>query len=168
MASPVRISDRSISRAALSTVITGTPGSRSRSSSTAEFAADPAELFPPSCIERFDLARVGLGVGTRSVCSGGERTQPSARTGGAFGTVRGPDVSIRGETGDVVADPGGEHKTDRRHEARCEAAAAEDDVDERAAGAAVAIGERVDRLELGVGDRGLYEDRVIVAVDIDE
>ena len=41
--------------------------------------ADSTELFPPSCIERFDLARVGLGVRTRSVCGGGERTQPGAR-----------------------------------------------------------------------------------------
>ena len=39
-------------------------------------------------------------------------------------------------------------------------------MDERAAGAAVAVGERVERLELGVGDRRLNERGMVVAVDI--
>lgn len=93
--------------------------------------SDSTQLCPPSCIECLDPARVGLGVRTRSVCSGGERTQPSARTGGSLRTGRRTDVSKRGEPGDVVTRPGGEHETDRRYEARCEAAAAEDDMDER-------------------------------------
>jgi len=37
-------------------------------------------------------------------------------------------------------------------------------VDEAAAGTAVAVGERVDRLELGVGQRGLQRGREVVAV----
>lgn len=53
-ASPVRISDRPISRAALSTVITGTPGRSSSNSSAAEFARTRGE---PACV-----AQAGGGV----------------------------------------------------------------------------------------------------------
>lgn len=39
-------------------------------------------------------------------------------------------------------------------------------MDECAAGASVSVGEGVDGLELGVGDGGLYERRVLVSVDV--
>jgi len=39
-------------------------------------------------------------------------------------------------------------------------------VDQRASCSPVPVGERVDRLELGVGDRGLDERGVVVAVDV--
>ncbi len=41
-------------------------------------------------------------------------------------------------------------------------------MDERAPGAAVAVGERVDRLELGMGDRRLHESRMVVPVNVRE
>ena len=42
-------------------------------------------------------------------------------------------------------------------------------MDERAPGAAVAVGEGVDRLELGVGDAGLHERRqLLLAGERDE
>ena len=41
------------------------------------------------------------------------------------------DVSERGEAGDVVTGPGGEHEADRWDEAWGEAASAQDDVNER-------------------------------------
>jgi len=47
-----------------------------------------------------------------------------------------------------------------------EAAPAQDDVDERPAGASVAVGEGVDRLELRMGDRRLHECGMVVAVDV--
>ena len=67
---------------------------------------------------------------------------------------------------DVVIGPGGQNKTDGWDEAGGEAAAAEDDVDQGASGASVPVGEGVDGLELGVGDRGLNERRVLVSIDV--
>jgi hypothetical protein len=40
-------------------------------------------------------------------------------------------------------------------------------VDQSAASAPVSVGEGVDGLELGVGDRGLHERRVLISVDVD-
>ena len=81
--------------AALSTVMTGTPGRTSRRSSTARVGADPSELFAPSCVECVDPGRVGLGVVARSVCCGCERAKPCGCVGGAFRAVMGADTSIR-------------------------------------------------------------------------
>jgi hypothetical protein len=59
----------------------------------------------------------------------------------------------------------GEHHADRRDGRRAQGPPAEDDLDERAAGAVVAVLERVNRLDLGVEDRDLHERRQGLLVD---
>ena len=130
--------------------------------------ADPPELFAPSCVECFDPFGVRPGVVARTMRSCRKRSKPRAGAGGALRTVRRTDVSECGEAGDVVTCPGGEHEADWWDESRCEAASTKDDVDERAAGPAVAVGEGVDRLELSMGDRCLHERGMVVAVDVFE
>ena len=69
-------------------------------------------------------------------------------------------MPVRGEARDVVARPSGEDETDRWDKARRYAASAKDDVDERAPRTAVAVDERVNRLELSVCDRCLVSGTV--------
>jgi len=64
-------------------------------------------------------------------------------------------VLERRQPGDVGLRVRGQDEAHRRHVAGCEAPAAQEDVNERASDATVAVRERVDRLELCVGDRGL-------------
>ncbi|MGB2711936.1 MAG: hypothetical protein WBC33_10500 [Conexibacter sp.] len=59
---------------------------------------------------------------------------------------------------------GGEHEAHGRDDVGRHAAAPQDDMDEATSGAAVAVGERMDRLELRMGDRRLQRDRQVVAV----
>lgn len=66
----------------------------------------------------------------------------------------------------VVVGPRGEDEADGWDEGGGDASSAEDDVDQGAPGAPVSVGEWVDGLELGVGDRGLHERRVLVPVDV--
>ena len=70
----------------------------------------------------------------------------------------------RGEAGDVVRGRGREGEADGGHVRGGEAASTQHDVDERTPGAAVAVQERVDRLELRVRERGLSQRRQIVGV----
>ncbi|MCI3926454.1 hypothetical protein MO973_40360 [Paenibacillus sp. TRM 82003] len=87
----------------------------------------------------------------------------AAEDGEPVGEAVGP---VGGEAGDVVGAAGGQHEADRRHVKRAEAAAGEDDVDQRAAGVAFAVGEGVDGLELRVGDRRLHERGVPVGLQV--
>ncbi len=164
----VRISKRPISVAALSTVITGTPGNRSRSSSTAEFARTR-----PSCSLHFAsgasvfAAYASASLHDRFAAVAKVRNQalvPAERSG----LVGAPmcDVPVCGETCDVVTRPGGEDEADRRDPARRKPAPAKDHMDQRTARSSVAIGEGVDRLELGVGDGCLGERGMVVAIDV--
>ena len=57
--------------------------------------SDPAESFPPSCIERFDSCRVGLGVVAGSVCGGGECAQPGAGHAPRVGTGVCETIALR-------------------------------------------------------------------------
>ena len=66
-------------------------------------------------------------------------------------------MTVRDETVDVGVGVRGENEADRRDEVRGQAPAAQHEVDQRTANPTVAVGERVDRLELGVGYRGLHE-----------
>jgi hypothetical protein len=56
---------------------------------------------------------------------------------------------------DVGGGTGGEDNADRRHETSGDAATSQDDVDERPTDPAITVDERVDGLELSVGDGGL-------------
>jgi hypothetical protein len=80
-------------------------------------------------------------------------------SGGPLVAVGSVGVSELSETRDVVIRRGGEDEADGRSEGGREASSAEDDVDQCPSGAAVAVGVRVDGLELGVGDCGLDEGR---------
>ena len=60
---------------------------------------------------------------------------------------------------------GGEDEAHRRDVSRGKAASAEDNVDETPSDSAVAIRERVNGLELRVGDRGLSDRGDILALD---
>ena len=72
----------------------------------------------------------------------------------SFGIGRAP-VACPRESGDVVAGPRGEDQRDRRQDARRESASSQHQLDQRASGAPVPVDERMDRLELRVGDGGL-------------
>ena len=62
---------------------------------------------------------------------------------------------VGGQCGEVRSGVGQQPGRHRHGDVAGQAVAAQHRVDQRAAGAAVAVGERVDRLELGVRDRGL-------------
>ena len=63
--------------------------------------------------------------------------------------------AVRGQPSDVGVPQRGKHETDREHRPLGEAPPSEDGMDERPADAAIAIGEGVNRLELGMHQGGL-------------
>ena len=75
-ASPVRISERPIKRAALSTVITGNAWEKVEEELDGRIGADSAEPLAPCGRERVDPSRGGVGVGARTCCRRSERAQP--------------------------------------------------------------------------------------------
>ena len=81
----------------------------------------------------------------------------ASEAGRAVGVVGFREVAEAGESSDVGVGPVGQDEADRRDEGRGEAAASQHDLDERSPGPAVAVGEGVDRRELGVGERGRDE-----------
>src|SRR5438132_7795738 len=91
--------------------------------------------------------------------------------GGGDGIAEGADPVVNSafsevdQASDVLAGVGGQDDADRRHVHRGEVAATEDDVEQAAAGAAVAVAEGVDRLELGVGDGRLGGGGTVGEVD---
>src|SRR6185312_2605875 len=94
------------------------------------------------------------GRGGRAVaCRGDEEVTPAVDAA----------TLIHAESVEVSVAAGGEHDADGRHIPRGQPATDEDDVDEAAAGTAVAVGERVDGLKLSVGDRRLNHCGQVVA-----
>src|SRR4051794_19281281 len=81
-------------------------------------------------------------------------------------TRRRAAVSVGGEAGDVVLRPSREDEADGRDEAGREAAAPQYHVNQRAAGASIAVDERMNRLELCVCDGRLEHGGVVVAVAV--
>jgi len=69
--------------------------------------------------------------------------------------VRLSPIATRDQASDIVPRPGSEDQGHWRQDALCQAAAAQDEVDERPACPAVAVGKGMDGLELGVCERGL-------------
>ncbi len=95
-------------------------------------------------------------------------SRAAGRGGDGVGEAADPVVGASfpevGEPGDVALGVGCQHHADRGDEAGCDAAPAQDHVDEAASGAAVAVTEGVDGLELGVRDRGLRDGGQVVEV----
>jgi hypothetical protein len=73
-------------------------------------------------------------------------------------------IARGGQTVDVITGPGRQDQGDGRQYARCQPAPAEHEVDQPAAGPPVAVGERVNRLELGMGESSLCHGRQRIAV----
>jgi hypothetical protein len=73
-------------------------------------------------------------------------------------------IARGGQTVDVITGPGRQDQGDRRQYARCQPASAEHEVDQPAASPPVAVGERVNRLELGMGESSLCHGRQRIAV----
>lgn len=124
--------------------------------------------------ERAD-ARVGAWIAQLAEPVAAQRLQPLGKRlglvdagadgrGEELGPVRGVVEAEGAQAAHVGVPAGGEHEADRRHDRRRDAAAAVDDVDQAAPDAPVAVGEGVDRLELGVGDRCLERRGEVVAV----
>ena len=89
---------------------------------------------------------------------------PLARAGEGSAPFRDLAFSESDEPRDVQVGPSRQNDRDRWHEAGCDTASAKDHVDEAPADPTVAIEERMDRLELGMGDRRLRDRWQIVAV----
>lgn len=97
-----------------------------------------------------------------------------ARDAGSLGHQLDPGVEPRlGALGagahqacDVAGGPGGEHEAERWGDPPTQAPPPQDEMDERTTRPAVAVGEGVKRLELRVGEGGLYERRVVVAGEV--
>ena len=132
-------------------------------------APSPAGGVPPAVLEAAHRGLVVADRGARSAGGCGERFQPGGERFGAGRAVGRADVGLvcveRGEVGAAVA---GQGEAYRRH---CRRAGADQPVFERGvehgpAGASVAVAEGVDRLELGVGDGGLQQRRVVVGAEI--
>ena len=102
-----------------------------------------------------------LGVGTGAAGRGQEQFDPVEKTCGAWalgpGAIEGPDVGIGSS---------GQDEADGRLHAGGDAPTAQDQLDQRPAGAPVAVSERVDRLELAVRQGGLQKGGVVVACEI--
>jgi hypothetical protein len=100
------------------------------------------ELGAPFLLQGLDSAEVALGQARRLGGGDGEALDPVVEV----------TVSVLDQPVDVPILVGGEDDADGRDVARCQASPAEEDVDEGTAGPAVAVLERVDRLELCVCD----------------
>jgi hypothetical protein len=104
------------------------------------------------------------GVVDRSTTGGREQRNPTVDTFVRRLRLRTPAVTGGGEAFDVGLRQGGERQRHRRQDARCQASATEDHVDQRPPRAPVAVDE-VNGLELGVDDGGLGHSGEAVVVD---
>ena len=140
--------DATVSAAADARSTTGVCGRRAISASAAESARGrPRRARHRSCSAATSSRRLSATVG-RAVGDVEKEREPLLVASGAEGR----------EPGDVFVAARREHERDRREDERAvvgrarEAAAAQDRVDQRPPDAPVAVGERVDRLELDVRD----------------
>ena len=74
-------------------------------------------------------------------------------------------MSVLGQCFDVTMLLGDDSRRDRQRGRLGQTVSAKECMDQRTADASVAVGERVDRLELSVHDHGLYEHRHVRSVD---
>ncbi len=114
-----------------------------------------AQLIEPAGLELLDRVGESLRFYGRPCGRVGELPKPPAHV--AF--------SVAGEPGDVRLRLRREDQADRRDVVGGFAAPAQDRVDQGSADATVSVRERMDRLELGVGGRGLDDRGEIGAVD---
>jgi len=95
-----------------------------------------------------------------------ERREPVVHTSEGAGFDRAADVPVGAQPVDVAVAESRQHETDREHRLRGQTAPGKNGVDQSATDPTVAIGERMDRFELGVHDPGLYQRSVQGSVEI--
>lgn len=104
------------------------------------------------------------GIGNRALARRGQQGDPSIATHVCGRRGCGTAVARRGQALDVTPRPRGEDQGDWDDHPSCQAAPAQHEMDEGAAGAAVAVAEWVDGLELRVGECRLGNRGQIVVV----
>ncbi len=121
---------------------------------------------PPLRTHRLDPIRQGFGLfdGNRGRLDKGVQPPVDGRIG--LGATRGRRVAKRGETFDVAIAQGGQYKTDRNDRTVGQAATGQHGVNERTPDPAIPVGERVNRLELGMDHRRLDQGRMRGTVQI--
>ncbi len=146
----------------MAAVRTGARGQRVDQRNAAECRAPP-DALPPRLLQRahalLERARVATARLQAVAKSAIQRLTPSSACGGPGAVIAG-----RGQAADIVPRERGQDQRDGREEPIGEPAASQDEVDQGATGPAVAVGERVDRLELRVRDGRLRDggQRVVV------
>ncbi|MCK0091375.1 hypothetical protein MWU77_11335 [Rhodococcus sp. F64268] len=95
-----------------------------------------------------------------------ERRKPVVHTSEGAGVDRAADVPVGAQPVDVAGAESRQHETDREHRLRGQTAPGKYGVDQSATDPTVAIGERMNRFELGVHDPGLYQRSVQGSVEI--
>jgi hypothetical protein len=117
--------------------------------------ANAAKLGSPLALDLFDALLEGCRVLDRAFAGTRKTSHPQVQARlSIFARCRSA-VAGCSEAVNVVAGPGGQDQRDGRQHPGSQPSAPEHQLDERPAGPAVAIGKRVDGLELGVRDRGL-------------
>lgn len=118
-------------------------------------SSNAAQLLTPGGRELVDAGGIGLGVDACARDGCGERAQPFVGSEGPSRAVGGLKMAKGGQPADVVGCPCRQEEAEGRNEPRREPTSAEDDVDEGSPGPPVSVAERVNGLELGVGDGSL-------------
>ena len=142
--------DRPTRSDAVVVVSSGAPGRAWRSRSAAEPLA-------PGVLQRSHLLLEAPGILGGAPAGAREERDPAVDARMGFLGGGRALVARPGESGDVVAGPRCEDQRDRRQDARRESAPSQHQVDQRSSRAPVPVDERVDRLELRVGDGGLRD-----------
>ena len=150
---------RPISSAALATVRIGAPGNRRSKRSAAELARTrPRRSRQAPSRTSMRSSKAAASATDRFVAAANSPSQ-RFRPSWADGRVRRPQIARPGKRLDILLRPCRENQRHRRQDPRNHTATTQDQVNERAPHSAVAIDERMNRLELRVGNGCLGDGR---------
>jgi hypothetical protein len=127
-------------------------------------AADTSKLRAPPVLNLLDALLERCRVVDCARARASESANPQVEAVVRFLPRSRAAIARGGQAIDVIVGPGSQDQRDGRQHARCQPAPAEHKVDQPAPSPPVTVGERVNCLELGMGESGLRDGRQRIPV----